>query len=191
MKSRISEQEAQSSGDGEENEEDFKPALRNSWEKPAACLNAQKDAREGRETPEEGGAGDEAEGGTEGDFDEVDGHEEDGGCAHKLEFRKAAGEEVEGGDGAGRIGEHGGDADEEPARDEESGVLEGDVAEGGPGFVEDHEQGHEENDAADDTAEGIRGDEGHDPPADDDARDGGWEKASNVFPDGVLTEAPD
>jgi len=131
----------------------------------------------------------EVEGYAEGDFEAVDDEKKAGAGAGELEFGNGDREEVESGDGAGGVGEHGGDSCEETdGCSEPCGV--GEIFEEG-GFEEAEElEGGEGKD--DESDEGLVigvADLIDQPSTDDHADGGGGEEASDEIPAGVVAES--
>ena len=160
----------------------FKGFLGDAFEDLPADEDAEDDGGEEDGVGGEGAGVDDAEVGGEGDFEEVDEEEEAGEDADVLAFVEAAGEEVNGHDGAGGVGEHGGDAGAEAHAPGEGFVL-GEGEEFLLFPVEEEFEGEEGDDEpADDDAGGGVVDEVEAPPAGDDAEDGGWGHGEDGFP---------
>ena len=119
------------------------------------------------------------------EFKKVDEEEEPCAGADKVFFWEGEGEEVDGHDGTGRIGDHGGDSGPEShGPREEFGVGDGggEVGQCGAGGLK--EDGGEEHPAQDGPEVGF-GEVFHHPEAQEDSGDGGWEHSGDLVPEGV------
>ena len=131
----------------------------------------------------------EVEGHAEGNFEAVDDEKKAGAGAGELEFGNGDREEVESGDGAGGVGEHGGDSCEETdGCSEPCGV--GEIfEEGGFEEAEELEGGEGEDDGSDKGLVIGVADFIDQPGADDHADGGGGKEASDEIPAGVVAES--
>jgi hypothetical protein len=174
---------------GQGEEDGIESALGDALDEPASREEAEGDRRE-----EDGVEGkciemNEVEGYTEGDFEAVDDEKKAGAGASELEFGNGDGKEVESGDGASGVGEHGGDSREEAdASGEPCGV--GEVfEEGGLEEAEELEGGEGEDDGSDEGLVVGVADLIDQPSTDDHADGGGGEESSDEIPAGVLAES--
>lgn len=146
----------------------------------------------GKEEVEEKSVGsDEAEGGTEGDFDKIDEKEKPGGGAYELVFRQAAGEEVNGHRRASGIRQHGGNARKQTEWPCHSWMPSRDLLEARGAFPGNREQEQCEDDPSDHGSEISRRDSRHDRPAEDDSHHGSREDFDQQVPDREFPEGPD
>ena len=125
---------------------------------------------------------DEPEMHAERDFEDIDDEKEPRAGADELVFRQVDGEEVERHDGAGGVGEHGGDA--APAAHEPgkaAGVRQRSKRAGRPA-AQGLQHDHREDDPADDRPKARGRDEPHEQVASEDTGDGGREHAPDRAP---------
>lgn len=193
QRGRWSENAEQAEGGehGEGEDEGVEEALGQTGDDGAAEEEAGGDGGDEQGVEGEGGWGDETQLGAEGDFREVDEEEEPGGGADEGLLGEGDGEQVEAHDGAGGVGEHGGDTgDEAHGPGEGTGVGYG-LAEVGVPIAQGLEQGEDEHDSADERAEPGRGQTTHPPPTRDHADECGGEGTADVGPLGVTAEEED
>jgi photosystem II stability/assembly factor-like uncharacterized protein len=126
----------------------------------------------------------------ERDFGEVDDEKKPRSGADEGHFVHAPREEVEGGDGAGGVGQHGGDA-RAPTGGEAEPRMVAHAAHHGRAQALSGGEGHEsENDPAEQDGEGLVGDARHEPPTADDAGQRGGQELEQIRPVGVAPVKP-
>ena len=180
------EEEFEGADDGEGHDDVVEEFLGHFFEEEDSDGGADDDDGEHEEVEFDGLESDASFGGEDGDFDPVDDEEEPGSGAHILFFGEFHGEEVEGGDGTGGVGQLGGDA-------EEDAVAGGGAGAGGEGvgseaFAYDAEEGETEDDGADEDVHGagvVGGDETEYGGSDGETGEGPGEEAQEDLPVGV------
>lgn len=127
----------------------------------------------------------------EGEFGEVNGEVEPGTCADHDHFGGALGKEVESGDGACGVGQHGGDASGPPAEKSEEWVVGNESEELRARALDEDDENKGDDDPAEGMAEEFCGDAGHNPPTGHDACEGGGKQSAKGGPRCVFVEGPD
>ena len=152
---------------------------------------SEKDGRDEKGVEEEGFAVEKAELVAEGDFGDIDGEIEPGTRADHNHSGGALGKEVEGGNGSGGVGDHGGDASGPTAKKAEEWVVSDESEELRARALDKDDGDESEDDPAEGMAEGLGGDAGHDPPTGHDAGEGGGKQSAKGGPGSVLVKGAD
>ena len=127
----------------------------------------------------------------EGEFGEVDGEVKPGAGADHDHFGGALGKEVESGDGAGGVGQHGGDASSPTAEKSEEWVVSDESEELRARALDEDDEDEADNNPAEGMAEEFCGDAGHNPPTGDDTCEGCGKQSAKGGPGGVFVEGAD
>ena len=137
-------------GERSEGEQYFlKKALVDPVDQESAAQNPHGDEGSQRRVETQRRRGDEPQIHAEGDFEQVHGQKKKGACGDKFEFWQRHRQEEERHDGAGGVGQHGGDARGDPQRPDKPGAV-GEVLKcAGPVFSQDVQGGQRKNDEAD------------------------------------------
>lgn len=181
----------QGGAQGHQDENPFEEILGDFFEKRATEPKSKEDSWEQEGVEEKGFAVEEAELVAEGDFGDIDGEIEPGARADHNHFGGALGKEVEGGDGSGGVGDHGGDASGPTAKKAEEWVVSDESEELRARALDEDDENEDDDDPAERMAEEFGGDAGHNPPTGHDACEGGGKESAEGGPGCVFVEGAD
>ena len=161
------------------------------FQKRAADPKTEKNTRQEEEIEQHGWTVQETELPAERKLGDVDGEVEPCPGADHDHFGLALGKKIEGGDGTGGIGQHGGDAGRPTATQAQQRVSGDPIEKLGAKSLQKNNSDQNKDDPAQRMAEKFGRDVRHDPPTGEDADQGGRQKGAKHLPRRVFVKGED